>query len=491
MKLKGKYIFLSLFIILLVSCNSNRVTRDKAQASFKDNDYETAISYLKAENIDNNLIDLNLDEAMLLFLNGQYKESSTLFNSTGYQMAMYTGEMTVGQMIQAGLISEESITYVGPAYEYALIDIMNAYNYIMMDDLDNARAMMRRSFNNNKSAFNELKAKLREIEIQSEKAFNSSQTQNAIRDMADEGLYYDFNSFVNTTLDNEDTEYGLSPFVFFLGSALFANNREYELSYDWMRNIKPFISKGLASSVIDIPQGMGSIDVVTLSDTIVKREEAVKYIPMLIDMYGLSVTFKLTWPVVSESFNIVKNIRVKVRKQYIDMDDNIKVGPVVDSCFGELIEDFDSGVRLDVASKAEGAFARSLIRNITRKTATYLASILAVQTAWDSAEDGTMAQYLAYLAAVTATQTAMAALDATECADTRQCVFFPSKAHAAGFILEPGLYTVEVEYMNKSGRVIKTDMIHNVEVNEGLPTVVPSEYINTGNLQLDIDDYYY
>ena len=228
MKLKGKYIFLSLFIILLVSCNSNRVTRDKAQASFKDNDYETAISYLKAENIDNNLIDLNLDEAMLLFLNGQYKESSTLFNSTGYQMAMYTGEMTVGQMIQAGLISEESITYVGPAYEYALIDIINAYNYIMMDDLDNARAMMRRSFNNNKSAFNELKAKLREIEIQSEKAFNSSQTQNAIRDMADEGLYYDFNSFVNTTLDNEDTEYGLSPFVFFLGSALFANNREYE-----------------------------------------------------------------------------------------------------------------------------------------------------------------------------------------------------------------------------------------------------------------------
>ena len=484
MKIKSLIVAFTLSSILFISCTSNRVARDNAQFAYSESDYETAISYLKKENKDQSLIDLNLDEAMLLALDGQYKASSDLFNQTGYQMAMYTGEMSVGQMIQAGLTSEEAVTYVGPAYEYALIDIMNAFNYMKMGDYDNARAMMRRSFNNNKDAFNQLKEKLNEINKQSEKAFNSSSTQNAIRDMESEGLFYDFNSFVNSKLNNEKTDYGLSPFIFFLGSALFASDYETRLAKEWMRNIEPFISEQLRSSIVEIPEGKGSINLVALSDTIAKREEAFQYFPMLMDLYGLRVIFKLTWPYVPESYNIVDSINVRVYRQYTDEEGNIKLGKAIKSGYTELIEDFDDGVRLDVASKAEGAFSRSLIRNITRKTATYIASIVAVEAAKEMADEGGTLEFLAYLAAVSAMQLTMDALDTTEHADTRQCVFFPSKASAAGFILEPGVYTVEVNYLDNNKDILKREYITDVRVKEGVPTVIPSEYINTGNIRL-------
>lgn len=495
MNIKSKFVILALVSISFISCTSNRVIRDKSKIAYSKNNYEKAISYLHEENKEQSLIDLNLDEAMLLTLNGQYKESSTLFNQTGYDMALYTGEMSVGQMLQAALTSEESVTYVGPAYEYSMIDIMNAFNYMKMGDYDNARAMMRRSFNNNKSAFNSLKEKLREINRQSENAFNSSYTQDAISDMANEGYYYDFNSFVNTNLNNKDTDYGLSPFIFFLGASLFANDGDQALAYEWIDNIRPFISNDLFRSVVGIPRGMGSINVVALSDTIVKREEMIQYVPMIVDLYGLHVNFKLSWPYVPESYNVVNNIKVRVFDQYTDSNGKIKLGQIVDSGSCELIEDFDDAVRLDVASKAEGALSRSFIRNITRKTASYIAGIIAVEAAKELADEGGMLEFLAYLGTISALQLTMDALDSSEHADIRQCAFFPSKATASGFIVEPGVYTVEINYLDKRGDIVKREYVTDVLVEEGKTAVVPSEYINTGNIRISDtkqeENYYY
>ena len=66
----------------------------------------------------------------------------------------------------------------------------------------------------------------------------------------------------------------------------------------------------------------------------------------------------------------------------------------------------------------------------------------------------------------------MAVID-MEKADVRQAAFFPNKASAAGFTVEPGTYTVTVEYTNG-----KTDVIENVAVKAGKPTVVVSECMN-------------
>ena len=89
----------------------------------------------------------------------------------------------------------------------------------------------------------------------------------------------------------------------------------------------------------------------------------------------------------------------------------------------------------------------------------------------------------------------MDALDSSEHADIRQCAFFPSKATASGFIVEPGVYAVEVNYLDKSGDIIKREIITDVLVEEGKTAVVPSEYINTGNIRIpspkEEDNYYY
>lgn len=471
---------------LLFSCATSRTVRNSIDSAYLKTDYEAALTQIQEENKKGDLIDLNLDEAMLLFLNGMYKESADKFNSTNSQMSRLSGEMTAGQVVGAGLTSENSIKYSGPAYEYSLLDSMNAFNYMKLNDYDSARAMMRRSFNNNKDEFNNLKAKYKEINSQSENAFNSTSTQSAIKSMEAEGLYYDFQSFANSSSDNGDTDYKLSPFIFYLGAALFANDYNFQMAEEWIANVAPFLSDELVNSVVKIPKGKGSINVVSLADTIVRRQEAYKKFPVLIDLFGLNINFKLTWPVVPESNNIVKDVRVSIVDPYSGKKIKDSVIATADS---EIIEDFDDAVRRDVASKSDGAFARSLIRNITRKTASYIGGIFAVKAAVNlaesSIEEGTPAiiGYLAVMNAVVALQLTIDALDNVEHADIRQCMFFPSKARGAGVILDPGFYTVVVDYLDKRGRVIESDIIENVEVKEGIPTVVPSEFINTGNFE--------
>ena len=58
-------------------------------------------------------------------------------------------------------------------------------------------------------------------------------------------------------------------------------------------------------------------------------------------------------------------------------------------------------------------------------------------------------------------------------ADVRQASYFPNKASAAGFTVAPGTYSVTVEYSDGT-----KDVIQNISVVAGKPTVVVSEKMN-------------
>lgn len=487
---KGSCFSILLFFVCFsyISCASNKLAREQADIDYSNKKYEKLEEYFASENKNKDKIDLLIDEAMVKSIAGNYMESVGLFNEAYRQMEVLTGEMTAGDKILAGLVSEESIKYSGPAYEYSLLDSMSAYNFIRLGDLDSARAMMRRSLNNNKEKFNSLKAAQKEFEAESKAALNSGDTLSALSAFESVGESIPVDQLLNPENLAEGVEgnfeYQLSPFIFYLGSLLFANDNNMSMADDWMKNVAHRLSPNVVKSVVDIPEGMGSLNVVSLADNIVRRQEAVYDIPIFTDFLGVTLNFKLTWPFVPPSNNIVRDVYVKVRKAGCK--------EVVNKARSIIVEDFDNAVRLDVASKASGAYSRSLIRNITRKSAAYVVAAAAMAVTFQQvSDDDSLLGLLLLQSQALALQAAITAIDAGEHADIRQGAFFPSKARAAGLFLEPGLYDVTIDYVNDGGRVINREVIPNVEVKEGIPSVVASEFINTGNFVISQagDDY--
>ena len=130
-----------------------------------------------------------------------------------------------------------------------------------------------------------------------------------------------------------------------------------------------------------------------------------------------------------------------------------------------LVEDFDEAVRIDVAQKARGAYSRSVFRNVV-KNSTAAASVIAAGIALRQASDNAIAYTLAQIVFSQAVSAAAGAVVNLERADIRQGVYFPNKASAAGFSVDPGIYSVTIEYMSGSN-VVEKKTIEKVVVEGG------------------------
>lgn len=473
------YFPFELFIVcfFLFSCSSTPSTREYAELNYKAGNYDKLEVYLANENEDGDKIDLLIDEAMIKFIKGEYKESLSLFNNAYKQMELLTGEMSLGDKIIAGVSTEDSVKYSGPAYEYSLVDSMSACSFIRLGDLNSARAMMRRSLNNNKAAFNELKARQKKMEDESNAYIMSDSAVSALEAFELAGEDIPVNKLLKSSkVPDISSEYNLSPFIFYLGSLLFANDNDFNMAKDWIINIAPNLNSNVVNSIINIPEGKGSINVVSLADNIVRRIENVSNIPIFEDEFGIRMNFKLTSPVVPQSYNVVKDVYVSVKKANDNHDNIVKRERSI------IVEDFDEAVRADVALKANGSYNRSLIRNIIKKSTAYAVGIAAINATIDIvSEQDVPFGFLIVQHEILALQASIIAMDSEEHADTRQGVFFPSKARAAGIILDPGIYDVIVDYVDARGNIVFSDTIPSIEVKEGLPSVASSSFINTGN----------
>ena len=213
---------------------------------------------------------------------------------------------------------------------------------------------------------------------------------------------------------------------------------------------------------------MGRLDVVTLADKIGLREDSNLPMQTVANVFGVNVNFKIAYPVFKK-----ENQKHTVNVVKVTLSDGTSQTPV-------LVEDFDEAVAMDVASKAYGAYKRSLTRNITKNTAalaTGITTLVVAQNAMESASGlKAIAAEAAYVAAVAGVNKACAAVVEAEKADVRQGTFFPHKASTAGFTVAPGSYVVTIDYSN--GR---QDVITDVVVSAGKPTVVVSECLNSNN----------
>ena len=431
------------------------------EKAYKSGDFETCIDMLETRGSDTILAEL--DSSMLQFLRKEYMSSAREFVQTQADMQQVSKDMTAGKVMEAALVGENSVTYSGAVYERILAYSMKAVNAFKMGRVDSAVGVMNEYTGNYKDEITALVQQQKEIARSSEGMINDPKVKSSLDVLEQAKMPIDLGKVPSAPAASESPVYEVSPFLAFLGTLAYASNGDAVHAKDFASVLGSTKAKVDVSEDLSVPAGKGRLDVIALSDTIGKRTDAGQLVSMC-SWETININFKLAYPEFKE-----QNHPISVSKVTLS---NGETKPFV------LIEDFDEAVRNDVESKASGAFYRSLFRNITKNAAAVATGIAALKTAEELKSKASnpiqkKAAATAYNKAVQGLNAGFTAVVDAEKADIRQGSFFPNKASAAGFTVEPGTYTVTVEYSNG-----KKDVIQNVAVAAGKPTVVVSDCMN-------------
>ena len=431
---------------LLAGCGSTKFVQEDYEKAYASGDYDTCITMLETRDEDSILN--GLDSSMLQYLKKDYAASGRELTATQAEMQTVSKDMTASKTMEAALVGENSVTYSGATYERILVYSMKAVDSFKMNNVPSAVGVMNDYTGNYKEEIAALVAQQKEIAQESEGLTESEKFKTAASALEKVGVNLPTSG---APAVSKAPIYEASPFLSYLGTLAYAANGDSVHANDFASVLASTNSKLDVSEDLAVPEGKGRLDVIALTGTIAKRTEGVNKFDFekISEIIGAPVYFKMVYPEYqSQKTDSVKSVTLS----------NGASGKIV------LIEDFDEAVKNDVESKARSAYNRSLFRNVTKTSAVIAGAVGSVQAAKND-----MAKNLA----VKAFKASYAPIMDLEKADVRQASYFPSKASAAGFTVEPGTYTVTVEYSDGT-----KDVIENVTVDAGKPTVVVSEKMN-------------
>lgn len=436
--------------------------------AFASCDYDTCVAMINGKKPGKDKILDALDVNMLMHLNAQYLDSARAFMDTQREMQQSASDTSGGKAFSAAIAGENSTAYTGAVYERLLAYSMRAVNALALGDVGNAKGVMDTYAGDYKDIIAPLVAQEKELEAESENALETDDVSSALKSLQSVGVSVDLSS-VNGGRPAKYTgkPYENSAFLSYLGALIYAANNSPDHAQDSARLLRETNPNVSVAEDIAIPAGKGRLNVVALSGTIGKRSQAAQeFSTGLIPVLNTPLKFKIAYPVFPAQNHAVSTVRVTLS------DGTAKTAT--------LIEDFDNAVKIDVAQKARGAYNRSVFRNITKNAATATVSItalIAADQAVKQAEGSVIMQIAtqaAYAATVAGLNAGLNAIIKAEKADVRQGSYFPHKASAAGFTVNPGTYSVKVEYLSKDGTVIETKEQGDISVVAGKPTVVVS-----------------
>lgn len=131
--------YLALTFLFVTGCATYQSKVDSSRILLSQGQYDKAIAELQplADKDNNDQLIYKLDYAVALQQAGKYKESAKAF-SEAEKIADVNDYHSISKITSSLLLSEEMKQYKGDDYEKVLINAVNAINYVMMGDLDEA-----------------------------------------------------------------------------------------------------------------------------------------------------------------------------------------------------------------------------------------------------------------------------------------------------------------------------------------------------------------
>lgn len=427
----------------------------KFDEAYAAGDYATCASMLLGKNDNKNLVKDMIDADMLLYLSADYQNAGKGFLEAYGKMQQTTSELTGGKAIGAALGGENAIKYSGAEYERFLTWSMRLATALGNKQNDVASGIVKDYTGTFLQEILALRALNEEMEKASEESAQSDDFKNAEAALKKANVDLGISKMNEKKPAKSNEKYERSPFFGYLGTLAWAVNDDFDHAEQFASDQQ--VSKGLVGEVIKVPAGKGRLEVVALSGTIGKRSEKAVQDSISLPIGGTIYT-KVVCPEFKKQNHAIDSVRVTLAGE--------------SSKTASPIEDFDTGVRIDVAQKAYGAYSRSVFRNVVKNSVS-VAGIIAANAALEKAGSNPIAAKAAQIAVDKAIDAAAQAIVNSEKADVRQGVYFPHMASAAGFSVAPGTYAVTIEYLNGSS-VVETKTIQNVVVEAGKVSVAVS-----------------
>ena len=414
MSIRNALFFLFIIFSCFVSCATNPNSYEPIDADVHNGSYENALAAINNENgaarkdiyTTRNEILLYLDRGMINHYAGLYMESSRDFQMAEQLIEeAYTKSMS--QEIGSFLLNDNVRNYSGEDYEDLYINVFGALNYYNNGDIEGALVEIRR-----------LNEKLVYLADRYERAKDKIVESNDQVDTA--------------SLPMEASRYSNSALARYLGMLFFRGTGknddariDYEeliRAYDLAPDVYTHSIPSSAGEELAIPGEKGRLNVIAFTGlSPVKVEESIT-IPLPLPFPNNSA--KLALPVMIERPSEVNTVEV-----VLNTGEKFTL---------ELIEDMSAVARETFKSKQGLIILKASARSISKAVVSAVAA-------------ETVSQKQGLIGGLIVGAVGRIAADASEQADLRLSRYFPSHAYVGGINLEPGTYTVAVNYYGNGG----------------------------------------
>ncbi|MDR1149991.1 MAG: hypothetical protein LBK66_15325 [Spirochaetaceae bacterium] len=446
-----------LIILVFASCATRPDVYKKVDGAVSAASYEDALAEIEAAQTipagkkkpkkpiypEKNTILLNLDKGMLEHYAGKYDASyQDLIQAEQNIEDAYTKSVT--QDLGSYMANDNVKDYAGEDYEDVYVNIFNALNAY---HLNNGQAL---------ALINDLTAQGGELQVLAEKY---SQDASKAKQFLDGALKVGGTVFSLGTVTWPDAaqvtftnsalaRYLAAVFCMADGNKDMARYNMFELQNAFATPVYQGMTVPAALTVsgdrgseegalLDIPAGKGQLNVLAftgLSPIKIEKEETF-LLPFLQMLALKKAVVKI--PNLQQRPSVINAVSVSVQG-----GDTLNL---------ELLENIDA-VLTDTFNGHQSSI---YLKTFTRVMTKYIVADAAAQATVKAAQDQGGNVLVAVAAGQGIALAAKKGLDATEAADTRSARYLPSKAYIGAVNLDPGTYTITVNF-NDGSSVIKT-----------------------------------
>jgi hypothetical protein len=417
---------LVLFLPFLFSCASSPNAYREIDAGVNAASYDAALvaiekDYVKKSVYTNkNAILFHLDRGMIRHYAGYWWESANDLQ-TAERLIEAAFTRSISQEIGSYIANDNVKDYSGEDYEDLYINVFNALNYYNRNNMEGALVEIRR-----------VNEKLRYLSVKYERAVERIVGFNP--ELQDTEYAVEAVRFSNSALAR------YLSMLFFRGIGNYDNARidleELYQAYQLAPTVYYHAPPASLEAELSIPDGFARLNIIGFTGLSPIKEEVNMIIPMPLPPPNNFA--RLALPQMMERPSLIDSIEV-----VIDNGQSFRL---------ELLENMNSVVRETFKASYSLVVLKSIVRIITKSLTGAVVSSAA------SKESEDLGLFLGFLGRITS--------DLSEQADIRVSRYFPGYAYVGGINLEPGVYSVTINYYWRRS-LIYTDRRNNVIVSSG------------------------
>ncbi|GBU29233.1 hypothetical protein R84B8_02797 [Treponema sp. R8-4-B8] len=439
-KITFQAIKILLLISSIISCAISSGAYKEIDNAIEQSNYPQAVDEIvkkqKGKRImysQKNAVMLFLDKGMLEHYAGNYASSSAdLQNAERLIEEAYT--KSISENFLSYIVNDNVKEYPGEDFENIYINVFNALNYYNRNDIEGALVEIRKLSSSNGK-----------LDMLSRKYdYKDPKTGSDLNDMVNN------ETGISGLPDAKSVNFSNSALARYLGalfyqaegntdSARIEFNQVYR-AYSTQRNIYGGDVPMAVEDARDVPAGMARLNIITFTGLSPVKEEqtVIQYLPF---QHPLLQTAVFRLPVLVKRPSQINRIEVEINgSKRFEL---------------ELLENMGDVIQETFNAHYSNIYIKTYIRTIIK----YAVADVAAMAAENNNDSIAVAGLIMAVAARVAT-------DASERADIRMSRYLPDKAYIGGINLDPGKYSVIINYCN-GNNIIYSENFSEVTVKSG------------------------